>query len=186
MPLLFATRSPPSPSKFATRSCVLSSSTAVVVCRCRRPPSLLSSSAAVVVHRHLLPPPHPSLPLRVSAVSHCPLFLSVPFVVCCPILHAVVIRRCRCPPLLSSSAATAIITTLLSPPSLTARSHPSPLQSTIQSCMSLSSATVLILHRCRPPLPYLHSSSLLQDVDCCIVSHAGPPQQVICDGINVP
>ncbi len=91
------------------------------------------------------------------------------------------LHRCCLPPL--TSAAAAIITTPLSLPSLTARSRPSPLQSAAQSGMLSSSATVAIRHRHCPPLPYLHLSSLLQDNDYCIVSRAGPPQQVICDGI---
>jgi hypothetical protein len=168
-------------------------STTVVVCCCPCPPSpLLPSAIAYVVVcccRHPPPPsspPQPSLPLRVSAVSCRPL-LSVPFIGRHPILHAVVVRRCHCLPLLSlSAAATAIITTLLSPLSLTTRSRPFPLQSVAQSCMSLSSATIVIRNCCCPPLPYLHLSSLLQDVDCCVINCSGPPQQVICDGVNVP
>ncbi len=103
MPLLFATRSPPSPLQSAAGSCVLLSSAAFLVHRCHCLPAL--SPAAVVIHCcHLLLPQPPS-PLLVSAVSRCPL-LSIPFVVRHLILHAAVICCCCCPPLpLSSTAA---------------------------------------------------------------------------------
>jgi hypothetical protein len=77
-------------------------SAAFVIHCYRHPPSLLSSSATVDVHRRNLPPWQPSPPLRVFAISCCPL-LSFPFVVCRLILHAVVVCHCRCPPLPSSS-----------------------------------------------------------------------------------
>jgi hypothetical protein len=81
------------------------SSAAFVFCHCHCLTLPLSLSTAVDVHcRHDLPL-QPSLPLRVSAISCC-LPLSIPFVVRHPILHAIVIRRCRCPPLPSSSAVT--------------------------------------------------------------------------------
>jgi hypothetical protein len=185
--LLLPPRSPP-PDLTCHRCPPLSLFAAVVVrhCHCHRPPLPLLSSTAVLIHRRHLPPLQPSLPLRVSAISHHPL-LSIPFIGCRPILHAVIIRRCCCLPLLSSSAAAAaIITVPLSLPSLTYRSCLFPSQSAAQSHVSLLSATIIIRHRCHPPSQYLHSSSLQQDVDCCIVSRMGPPQQVICDGVNVP
>ncbi len=73
--------------------------------------------------------------------------------------------RCRHPPP-PSSTATATITTPLSLPSLTALSRPSPSQSAAQSHVLLSSVIVIIRHRCRPPLPYLCSSSLLMLLVC--------------------
>ncbi len=81
-------------------------SAAFVVRRCCCPllPSLSLSSTAVDIHHHHDLPPQLSLPLRVFTISHRPV-LSIPFVVCCPILHAVVVCRCRCPPLPSSSHA---------------------------------------------------------------------------------
>ncbi len=184
MPLLFAARSSPLPCSplpdfaFHCRP-PLSTFAAVIVCCCYccRPLLPLSLSAAVVLHRRHLP------------IVVCHLLSSFPLVVCRQILQTVVIhrcprllllssavafvviRRCCCPPLPSSTSA-AIIATLY-PPSLTARSCPSPLQSTIQSRMSLSFATIVIHHRCPPLLPYFHSSPLQQDVDCCIVSCAG-------------
>jgi hypothetical protein len=109
MPLLFAAHFPIPPCSppldLACSCCpLLSLFAVVVVCchRCCRPPLPLSSSAAVVVHCRHLPPPQPSLPLRVSTVSCHPL-LSIPFIVCCPISYAVVVRRCRCLPLPLSS-----------------------------------------------------------------------------------
>ncbi len=79
------------------------SSTAFVVRRCCCPPSPSSSSVTVNVHCRHDPPLQPSLPICVAAIS-CHLLLSI-LVVCRPILHAVVVCRCRCPPLLSSTAA---------------------------------------------------------------------------------
>ncbi len=74
-----------------------------IVYRCCHLPSPMLSSAAVNVHRHHDPPSQPSSPLRVSAVS-CRPPLSISFLVCHPILHAVVIHHCHCPPLPLSSA----------------------------------------------------------------------------------
>ncbi len=148
----------------------------VVVCRCHCPPPPSSAVAAVIATlclRRLSPPIFvlPFCSLRPNLACRCrpPLSLST---------FAIVVRR-RCLLLPQPSSP------LLSLPSLTTRSCPSPLQSTAQSCVLSSSATVVICHHHYPPLPYLHSSSLLQDVDCCRISHAGPPQQVICDGINI-
>jgi hypothetical protein len=138
MPSLFAARSLPSPLYSAARSCVPSSSTAVV--RRHRPPlSLLLSAAAIYRCRHLCHSHHRHS--AVSAVSHPPL-LSFPVIVRRPISQAVIIRRRprtppssyatvvvrrhrRCPPPRSSTVA-AIIATQLSPASL-ATVVPSPL-----------------------------------------------------------
>ncbi len=179
------------PPNLECRCCpplLLSAVTIVVVhrCRCCRPPSPLSSSAAIVIHRSHLPPLQPSSPLRVSAASRRPL-LSVPFVVRCPILHAVVVRCCHCPPLPWSSAT----------PVFRRRSHyhhsavsavsHRPLSSfPIAVCHPIT-CVVIIRHHCHPP-PSLSAVAVppLVHVDCCVVSRTGPPQQVICDGINVP
>jgi hypothetical protein len=91
--LLLPPHSPPPDLTCRHFPLLLSFAIAVVVVRrhhCCRPPSPLSLSAAVVIHRCHLLPPQPSLPLRVSAVSRHPL-LSIPFVVCRPISHAVVV-----------------------------------------------------------------------------------------------
>ncbi len=167
------------------RSCPQPSWSAAVIVHCchSHHPLLWMSTAAMIRRRshhcHSVSPPslaaHPCPSPLYSAAQSCMPLSSAAVVVC---LH----HRCMLPP---SSTAAAIITTPLSLPSLTAHSHPSPLQSAAQSRVSLSSATIVIRHHRRPPLPYLHLSSLQQDVDCCIISRAGPPQQIICDGINV-
>ncbi len=144
--LLFATRSPPSPSQSAAQSCVPLSSDTFVVCSCHCLPSPLLSTTAKVIRRCHLPPPQPSLPLR--CLYHLlPPALVLPGCSLLPlILHAVVICHRRGPPL-PSFPATAIINTPLSPLSLTACSRPFPLQSTTQSCMSLSCPAILIHHQ---------------------------------------
>jgi hypothetical protein len=99
MPLLFAAALvllPPCslPPNLASRHRPPPLSSAAVVirrCRCHCPPPSLSTAANIL-------PPQPSLPHHVSAISCRPL-LSFPFVVCRPILHAVVIRRCLWSPL---------------------------------------------------------------------------------------
>jgi hypothetical protein len=189
MPLLFATHSSfplvvsrPILSAIVVRCChclpsplSLSVVTLVVACHCHCHclPSPLLSSTAIVVLRHHLPPPQVSSPLRVSVIiCHCHL-LPLPLSSSAIAIVVFCLHRCCCLPPLSSTATIFRLPShhphSVSPLSLTARSRPSPSQSATQSCMSLSSAVAV------PPL--IH-------VDCWIVSHAGLPQQVICDGIN--
>jgi hypothetical protein len=169
-------------------------SAAVVVCYCRRLPlPLLSFAIAVVVVRCRCCPLRPSSASAAIIATPCLCRLLPPALVCplhslppnlachcCPPLSlsafAVIVRRRRLPPPQPSSPLCCL--RRLSPPGLVLPHCSPPLNHACRHCPPPS--------RHCPPLPYLHSSSLLQDVDCCIVSCVGPQQQVLCDGINVP
>jgi hypothetical protein len=150
---------------------------AVVICRLCCPPLSLSTLAAIACSLH---PPQPppllsatTVGIRrtifcrhshhrhsaVSAVSCRPL-LSFPIIVRCPILHAVVVLHCRCPPLPLLSATTvfhttAIITTHclrhLSPPALVLPHHSLPPNLTCRCCLPPSSSAVAIPLLVLPP-----------------------------------
>jgi hypothetical protein len=122
----------------------------VCCCRCHCLPLPLLSSPAVIVHRCHLPPLQPSLPLHVSAISCRPL-LSVSFIVRHPILHAVVIRCCRCPPLPSLSAAAVIpCCSHHHHSAVSAVSHRPLLSFPIALCRSIM-RVVDVRHHCHPP-----------------------------------
>ncbi len=133
------------------RLLLLASAVAIVIvyhCCCCRPPLPSSTTAIFCIRSHL--------PLCVSAVSCCLLLLSVPFVACRPILHAIVGRRCHCPPLPSLSAAAVFcchshhhhsaVSTFSHCPLL---SFPIAVRCPIMRCPpQLASATFVIRHRC--------------------------------------
>jgi hypothetical protein len=171
----------------------LSSATAIVV-HCRSPFLLPLLSAALVIRRHHCSPPLPSS-AAVVICCHCclpPLLSAVVVVIHSRCRHpplssfaaVVICRHCCHPPLPSLSAASAIIATLLSLPSLATCAHPSP------CCLAGSSSATLFncCCCCFPPLPSLtaaainatlpswHCPLLLlsttvvvchQDIDCC-------------------
>jgi hypothetical protein len=181
-------------------------SSAVVVCHCHCPPSPLSSSAiAVVVVRHrccrLLPSPlsssaftvaiahhhcHPLPPSSASAAIIATLCLRrlLPSALVCPLHNLPPNLACHCClPLLLSAFAIIVCH----------RHLPLPQPSSPHCCLRRLSPPALVLPHCSLPpnhaccrRPPPSSSAVvippLVHVDCCIVSHTGPPQQVICDG----
>ncbi len=124
---------------------------AVIVRHCRHPPLPLSSFPTIDVHRCHDPPLQPSLPLRVSAVS-CRPPLSIPFAVRHPILHAIVVRHCRCPPSPSLSAAAIFHCCSHHHHSAVSAVSHHPLSSfSIPVRRPITHVIILICHHCHPP-----------------------------------
>jgi hypothetical protein len=159
-------------------------------------PPLLSSAIIVVIVRCCCCPPPPSSAAAAVIATPCPHRLSMPTLVlplcspppnlacpCHPLLmlsaFAVVIHRCHHLPPQPSSPLCCLCCLLL--PTLILP-HPSlpPNQARCCRLPPLSSATVIV--HCRRTFFCPPSYRMLIVVLC----HAGPPQQVICDGVNVP